>query len=164
MGLGRTAFSLWLFVNGFFMVTNKLQDRPIEIFGRMSNLMSNTVDLSMYRRLAETIYTFIGILYIALSVHTFHSGRLGALFALLLSLVSSLTFDNPLFNDIHKREKLVMVFAHLIICIAGITLGCEQCGKAKQKVGPEITKEKRKLKADEEGKVERIVESKKKRQ
>ena len=161
MGAGRIAFNAWLFVNGLLMIANKLNDKPVEIMVRMSGLLSGTVNLYPFRRFADSAYTILGALYITLASHILHKGRCGSFFVILLSLVVAFTFDNPLFNDTHKREKAAMIAAHLLICITAITIGCE-CHEAAATEAPVQHKDKKIVKEEEEGKKQQSSGTKKK--
>lgn len=111
------------------MITNKYQEKPIEIFGRMSSLMSNSMDLSCCKKYADNIYTIIGISYIAMAIHLLHNGCLGRFMVFLLSVIMMLTFDNPLFNDSYKNEKIIACIMHFITFITAFSLCCGNCHK-----------------------------------
>lgn len=139
--IARFLFGLWLATNGVLTVTRALGDRPMETFVRMTSLTSTIVDISAYRRCADTIYTILGALYIFVGIHCMYVGKLGPLLAILLSMFVSVTFDNPLFSDYRKNEKVVMLFSHLLICTVALamccTCGCEEkkccCTEANKK-------------------------------
>ena len=145
---GRLLFGLWLFVNGLLIVTNKFGEKPMETFSRMTSLISTIANISAYRKYADCIYTTMGALYIAAGVHVLHAGRLSSFIAVLLTVFCSMTFDNPLFSDHRKRDKVVMLLAHLVICAIAISI----CGDKEVSPEPKPKPEKEKKAAKKEEK------------
>ena len=95
-----------------------------------------------------------------MSIHLLHCGRFGRFFVVLLSLFMTLTFDNPLFNDTRKDEKLIMCLAHLLTCITAISLACSEYSTCEcTKKEKESSKKDKKLEPEEGKEVATLIKS-----
>lgn len=122
--IGRFAIGLWLLANGLIMLKGCYEEKPIGVFTRMVNLTRTILDLSSIQRYADTIYTIMGGMYIALGVHMMHGSCFGSCLTVLLSILMALTFDNPLFSDFAGSEKKIMLICHLIVSGMAFSLCC----------------------------------------
>ena len=115
--------AIWLFVWGLLLLAKKFQPAPIEIVSKMVTLLGPIVNLSFLRPHADCIFVTLGIGYIVSAVEIIHSTCCGRCLTVLLSVISCLIPDNPLFLAPKGSEKYIMMIAHILVIGAVLALG-----------------------------------------
>ena len=112
----------WFFVFGLTILTHVVYPHPIETVIKASSLLNGTI--SCLKPYADCMAFAHGLGYVIIAVEILHGTYIGKLAAILISLASAATFDNPLFGNVSGRQKYVMIICHILM-IAAVCSLCE---------------------------------------
>ena len=135
----------WILLYALVLLAMEPSPSPVETMSRLVSISATICDCSWLRAHAQCLYLLLSVLYVVAAVGVMHGTCIGTVLAVLVSLISALTFDNPLLSDIKHDGREALLVAHIIIIVAVLTLSCS----ANSTNSPALTESKDPKKVDE---------------